>query len=172
MPIETHEFRNALACWPSGVTIVTTVNNGEWKGMTVSSFSSVSLEPPQILVCIAKTLLTHEMMTGGGVFAVNILNDTQIYLGKVFAGLIPEVENRFTTGNWGTATTGSPVLTDAVAWLDCKVAHAYDGGDHTIFVGDVIAVGVPEGTTGQPQPLLYHSRRWGGFAELEGMEAE
>lgn len=167
MPVEIQPFRDALACWPSGVTIVTTVNNGQRKGMTVSSFSSVSLEPPQILVCVAKNLLTHEMMFASRVFAVNVLTDGQAYLGQVFAGLIPEVEDRFTTGSWETAATGSPTLADAMMWLDCAVIHAYEGGDHTIFVGEVVAVGVPQMTAEQKLPLLYHNRRWGSFAELE-----
>lgn len=167
MPIEIQQFRDALASWPSGVTIVTTLNNGQRKGITVSSFSSVSLEPPQILVCITKNLLTHAMIAESGVFAVNILTDGQAYLGLVFAGLIPEVEDRFTTGMWESAVTGSPTLADAMTWLDCTVVHAYDGGDHTIFVGKVVAVGTPFSADGQKQPLLYHNRRWGGFVELE-----
>lgn len=167
MPVEIQPFRDALASWPSGVTIVTTVNNGQRKGMTVSSFSSVSLEPPQILVCVAKNLLTHEMISASGVFAVNILTHEQSYLGLVFAGLIPEVEDRFTTGMWEAAVTGSPTLADAMTWLDCTVMHAYDGGDHTIFVGEVVAVGVPHPIAEQKLPLIYHNRKWGRFAELE-----
>lgn len=170
MPVDGQQFRDALASWPSGVTIVTTMHNGQRKGITVSSSSSLSLEPPQILVCIAKDLLTHEMILGSRIFAVNVLTDGQAYLGMVFAGLIPEVEDRFTSGTWEAAVTGSPTLVDAMTWLDCKVAHAYDGGDHTIFVGEVVAVGTSLTLDAQKLPLLYHNRRWGGFAELEQQE--
>jgi flavin reductase (DIM6/NTAB) family NADH-FMN oxidoreductase RutF len=167
MSIDPGAFKSALTLWPSGVTVVTTVHQGQWKGMTASSFSSVSLEPPLVLVCVARKLLTHQMLSDSGVFAVNILSGAQIDQGKLFAGMMPEIEDRFALGNWGQALTGSPTLLTALAWLDCRVAHAYDGGDHTIFVGEVLAVGTPEPAEVPPVPLVYYNRAWGRFTRSE-----
>jgi flavin reductase (DIM6/NTAB) family NADH-FMN oxidoreductase RutF len=160
MLIEAQAFKNTLSRWASGVTVVTTTKNGEWKGTTVSSFSSVSLDPPLVLICIANKLVTHDLLVDTGLFAANILNEEQTELGKLFAGMMPEVEDRFTYGKWGwdTAVTGAPVLPSASGWVDCKIVHTYDGGDHTIFVGEVQAASASDAP-----PLLYYNRHWGHF---------
>lgn len=158
MAVETQTFKNTLARWASGVTVVTTVRDGQWKGTTVSSFTSVSLEPPLVLICIANKLFTHELLTETGVFAVNILNEHQAEFGKLFAGMLPQIENRFEQGSWETAVTGSPILTDASGWVDCKIVSTYQAGDHTIFVGEVLA-----GGSSDAHPLVYYNRTWGHF---------
>jgi len=162
VPIDAATFRSALGQWPSGVTVVTTTADGTWHGMTASSFSSVSLDPPLVSVCLAKTIFTHSLIEASGHFGVNILAKDQAHLGKRFAGQQPEVTDRFFDVNAKTAVTGAPLIPDALAWLDCEVRHAYDGGDHTIFVGEVLAADTPRLTA----PLLFHSRAWGQFADL------
>ncbi|WP_051338627.1 flavin reductase [Streptomyces flavidovirens] len=155
-------FRRVLARWPSGVGIITTAGrDGLRHGMTASSFSSVSLDPPLVLVCLDRRIRSHELVARHGVFAVNVLGRDHIGLGRRFAGLTPGVTDRFAEGDWLPGATGSPVLADATAWVDCRVRHAYPGGDHTIFVGEVIAAGVPRITS----PLLFHSRSWGQLAD-------
>jgi flavin reductase (DIM6/NTAB) family NADH-FMN oxidoreductase RutF len=156
--MSAHEtsFKNAMAQWASGVTVVTSVHEGRNVGITASSFSSVSLEPPRILVCIAKHLFTHGVVTHSGVFAVSILGVEHLEWGMRFAGMFPEIEDRFAGINYTTAETGCPILPGALGWLDCRVAHAYDGGDHTIFVGEVIAAGAEE----DGAPILYFHRTW------------
>ncbi|WP_405915058.1 flavin reductase [Streptomyces sp. NBC_00728] len=159
--VDGSTFRHVLARWPSGVGIVTTAGEAGRHGMTASSFSSVSLDPPLVLVCVDRRLRSHELLARNGVFAVNVLGRDHIGLGRRFAGMEPEVSDRFAEGDWLPGATGSPVLTDAAAWVDCRVRNAYPGGDHTIFVGDVVAAGVPRITS----PLLFHSRAWGQLAD-------
>src|SRR5688500_18568724 len=95
MAIDSESFRAAMAHWASGVTIVTTVHRGQPIGITASSFSSVSLEPPRILICVAKRLYTHQVIEASQVFAVNILSATQQAWGMRFAGQVPEMADRF-----------------------------------------------------------------------------
>lgn len=156
MGIDAQAFKEVMAHWATGVTVVTTLVAGQPVGITVSSFASVSLEPPQILICINKRLQSNESILQNGFFAVNILGATQQEWGLIFAGMQPTVADRFAGIAWETAETGAPILPGVLGWFDCRVHHAYDGGDHTIFVGDVLASGAQrEGT-----PLLYYNRNW------------
>ncbi|MFI8293409.1 flavin reductase [Streptomyces sp. NPDC085614] len=159
--IDKTTFRQVLSRWPSGVGIVTTAGADGWHGMTASSFSSVSLAPPLVLVCLDRAIRSHRLLTRNGVFAVNVLGRDHLALGRRFAGMEPGVTDRFAAGDWLPGATGSPVLTDAAAWVDCRVLHRYPGGDHTIFLGEVVAAGVPRLTS----PLLFHSRSWGQLAD-------
>jgi flavin reductase (DIM6/NTAB) family NADH-FMN oxidoreductase RutF len=117
--------------------------------------TSLSLEPPQILICVARKLYTHAAILESGVFVVNILNVEQVEWGMRFAGMIPENGDRFEDIDFDTATTGCAILPGVLGWLDCTVRQAYDGGDHTIFVGEVVAAGFENGP-----PLLYFNRHW------------
>jgi hydroxymethylglutaryl-CoA lyase len=156
MPISPQSFKQSLSQWASGVTVVTTLFNGQRLGLTVSSFSSVSLNPPLVSVCIDNKLYNRTAIEHSGVFAVNLLDMRQMDFGLVFAGMKPGVEDRFTGIETATAVTGSPLLPGVLGWLDCRVWRAYDGGDHTIFVGEVVATD----SSGADTPLLYHNRLW------------
>ena len=167
MAVDPAAFKAVMGQWPSGVTVVTTVDDDGPHGMTASSFSSVSLEPPLVSVCVAKHLNTHGRLRASGVFAVNILDKDQVDHGLRFAGMLDEVSDRFAGVDVTTAVTGAPLLTGTLGWVDCRVWQAYDGGDHTIFVGEVLAAG----TDPAASPLLYHSRSWGQFADVLAAEA-
>jgi flavin reductase (DIM6/NTAB) family NADH-FMN oxidoreductase RutF len=158
--VDPAAFRAALGQWPTGVALVTTVAAGTWHGVTASSFSSVSLEPPLVSVCLARTAFVHDLLLGSGVFGVTVLGKDHAELGRRFARFDPAVD-RFADSTWETAKTGSPLLAGALSWLDCQVVSSYDAGDHTIFVGEVLAAATPRTTS----PLLYHSRTWGQFAD-------
>ena len=161
MGVDAGTFRSVLGQWPSGVTVVTTIKDG-WHGMTASSFSSVSLDPPLVSVCLHRDVWAHDIIDGSGVFAVNILGKDQADLGKRFAGMLKDdPATRFEGLDVLTAETGCPVFPDALGWVDCRVVYAYPGGDHTIFVGEVLAADTPKITA----PLLFHSRAWGQFAD-------
>ncbi|MFC5751307.1 flavin reductase [Actinomadura rugatobispora] len=159
MAVDAQTFRAVLGQWPTGVAVVTTTAGDRWHGMTASSFSSVSLDPPLVLVCLARGIHTHELIERSGVFAVSFLGKDQTGIGHRFAGR--DRGDRFAGQPWTAAPTGAPVLGGALAWLDCRVAHAYPGGDHTIFVGEVLAAEVSRRTA----PLLFHSRAWGQLAD-------
>ncbi|SNT38405.1 NADH-FMN oxidoreductase RutF, flavin reductase (DIM6/NTAB) family [Actinomadura meyerae] len=160
MAVDAQTFRSVLGQWPTGVAIVTTVSGTGWHGMTAGSFGSVSLDPPLVMVCLARHVRTHALVERSGVFAVSVLGKDQAALGHRFAGGEPGAD-RFAGGTWTAAPTGAPVLGEAVAWLDCRVVHAHPGGDHTIFVGEVLGAATPRRTA----PLLFHSRAWGQLAD-------
>jgi flavin reductase (DIM6/NTAB) family NADH-FMN oxidoreductase RutF len=163
MAIDSQIFRATLSQWASGVTIVTSLHNGQHVGITASSFSSVSLEPPRVLICVAKRLYTHKVIEESQVFAVNILSAAQQEWGMLFAGKVPEGLDRFAGIEIFTAETGSPLLPDVLGWLDCRLSAAYDGGDHTIFVGDVVVASAVD----IGDPILYYNRHWRRLAPPE-----
>ncbi|MGB0102216.1 MAG: flavin reductase [Nocardioides sp.] len=160
--VDPATFRSVLAQWPSGVTVVTTLVDGVRHGMTASSFSSVSLDPPLVSVCLDRGLYSHELIASSGVFGVNVLAKDQAEVARRFAGMVPEVADRFAGESWTAAHTGAPLLDSSLGWLDCRVVHEYPGGDHTIFVGEVVAGHSAPRTA----PLLFHSRSWGQFADV------
>lgn len=160
--VEASTFRDVLAQWPSGVTVVTTVVDGVRHGMTASSFSSVSLDPPLVSICLDRRLYSHGLVESSGVFGISVLAKDQAEVARRFAGMAGDVADRFDGETWSTAATGVPLLDSALGWLDCRVLHAYPGGDHTIFVGEVLAGHAARRTA----PLLFHSRGWGQFADV------
>jgi flavin reductase (DIM6/NTAB) family NADH-FMN oxidoreductase RutF len=149
-------FKHAMARFATGVTVVTTHNNGENFGITVNAFCSVSLEPMLVLISIGKPLYAHDQIEQSGVFAVNVLSLEQKKWADRFAGRHPTVTDRWEGITFSTASTGSPILPDSLSWLDCQVEHIYDGGDHTLFVGRV----VESFAGGQGEPLLYYKSKW------------
>jgi flavin reductase (DIM6/NTAB) family NADH-FMN oxidoreductase RutF len=160
MTLDTGLYKQIMARWASGVSVVTTMLNNEPHGMTASSFASVSLEPMLVLVNVGKKQQTHSRIEQTGSFAVNILREDQAEWGKLFAGMLPDRAKQFIDIAYTTAVTGSPILPDSSAWLDCQVYRAYEGGDHTIFVGEVVAGNIAQ----SPEPLLYFNRSWGTFS--------
>ena len=159
MPVSGDEFRSALARWGSGVAIVTAAAGDRIHGMTVSAFSSVSLDPPLVLVCADKTSNTLGVIHEGGVFAVNILAAGQRELSNKFASKTDE-HLRFEGVAWRPGRTGAPILEGALAALDCRVEAAHDAGDHVIYVGRVEAVEVTHG-----EPLVYFGGAYRGLTE-------
>jgi flavin reductase (DIM6/NTAB) family NADH-FMN oxidoreductase RutF len=154
MAITSEDFRNALRHFPSGVTIVTVKLGEQIHGLTVSAFSSVSPDPPLIAIIIDHRHRAHALLESkGAVFAVNILHQDQIYLSNRFAWV--KDQDRFAEGQWQTAATGAPILTDALAWLDCTIFARYPAGTHTIYVGQVQASNVPQP---DESPLVYWNR--------------
>lgn len=160
MSVDSQQYKNTLARWASGVTVVTTLDGAEWKGVTASSFTSVSLEPPLVMICLIKRLYTHKLILECKRFAVNILSQDQMEIGKLFAGMKPEIQDRFERLNCFTALTGCPILPETVGWVDCELRQTYEGGDHSIFLGEVVASGIGTGEA----PLLYFNRTWGQFS--------
>ncbi len=150
MAIDDQGFKDALKLWASGVTVVT--SNSEkhgLKGMTATSFSSVSLEPPQILVCINKSADTGDAVLEGKSFAVNILNSEQQEVSNQFAGGANQ-EDRFANITWHKGETGSPVFDNALASIECTVVEQVIAGTHWVIIGEV-----QNATCNSGKPLLY-----------------
>lgn len=160
MSVDSEPFRDVLRHFPAGVTIVTVKAGDAVHGLTVSAFTSVSPEPPLVSVMIDHRHRAYELLeTEGAVFAVSILGEDQVELSNRFAWV--KDEDRFRGGEWQTAVTGAPVLTDALAWLDCTIFTRSAAGSHSIYVGEVQASGVPR--PGQA-PLIYWNR---GYRRLD-----
>lgn len=154
MVITGDELRVILRNYPTGVTIVTTVNRGEYYGLTVNSFTSVSLNPPLVLVSIDKSTASHKAISESGVYAVNILPYDMRDLAIKFA-TAPK-EERFKGLRIFTAKTGSPIIDGSIAYLDCRVVNAYDVSDHTLFIGLV-----EDGKVlNNKPPLIYLNRNY------------
>ena len=146
-------LREVMGAYPTGVTIVAgCAEDGAPFGLTVNSFTSVSLDPPLILVCIGHSSSSHDRLVGGSSFAVNVLSGEQGAVAGRFAR--EPSEGRFDDLAWAPGRTGSPILENAAAWLDCSVYQVLEGGDHSIVVGRV------EGASVSDRPaLLFHRGR-------------
>lgn len=156
MSIDDARFRQAMGHFASGVTVVTTEHAGDFYGMTVSSFASLSLKPPLILICVDMTVPTHAAIKTSSRFVVNILGERQEHLSRRFA---TSGDDKFKGVAWHTGQLGLPVLDQALAVIECRLHTILDGGDHTIFIGEVIDAEIHEGA-----PLLYYRR---GYHELK-----
>ena len=151
MAIDRQSFKTLLRHWASGVAIVTTRAGDQVAGMTATSFTSVSLEPPLVLVCADKKALTLPMLEEAGVFAVNVLSEDQHELSARFA-LSGNEALRFEGIRCRRGPSGSPWLPDTLAVLDCRTVATHDAGDHVILVGEVEAAECDDARA----PLLYY----------------
>jgi len=152
------EFRDALGRFASGVTVITVERaQAEVHGMTANAFCSVSLRPPLVLVCIDHLAETYLHIRERRQFGVSVLKAEQEALSEFFADPERNHDAAYRLGvQYRPMRSGTPVLQNALANLDCSVVHDYEGGDHTIFVGEVREVIVSEGA-----PLLYFRGRYG-----------
>ena len=133
---ETRDLRHAFGSFPTGVTIVTSLDkNDNPIGFTANSFTSVSLDPQLILICIDKASFNIESFSIGNNFAVSVLSESQQHISNTFAS--PE-DDRFKNIKWEKRATGSPIISNCVAWFDCVKYEFIDAGDHFILIGRVI----------------------------------
>jgi 3-hydroxy-9,10-secoandrosta-1,3,5(10)-triene-9,17-dione monooxygenase reductase component len=156
-------FRDVLGLFCSGVTVVTSVSDGQPVGMTCQSFSSVSLEPPLVMFSPAKTSRAWPLMRQAGFFCVNILAADQADLSN---GMATKGVDKFDGLEWGTATTGAPVLRGIVGYVDCSVEKVVEAGDHYVVLGRVRELGFGDGTEagGGTDPLLFFRGRYGNYS--------
>jgi flavin reductase (DIM6/NTAB) family NADH-FMN oxidoreductase RutF len=144
-----------MRVYPQGVTVVTTRDNEGPKGITVSSFISVSLDPPLVLVSIAKGSHLHDLFVGSKSFAVNFLADDQKSVSDRFAGRT-QARDRFEGLKFDHGVTESPIIEGARAVVECDASKVYDGGDHSILVGKVVSAR----TLNNKRPLVYYSQQY------------
>ncbi len=157
--VDPGDFREALGCFATGVTVVTAVGpRGELIGITVNSFNSVSLDPPLILFSLNRRAYSLRAFLSTQAFAVNILRAGQEQVSKRFARTREDKWSGIEHELWDS---GCPILTDALASFECETRHTYHGGDHVIFVGEVLRLRHdPAG-----QPLLFHGGQYRGVTE-------
>jgi 3-hydroxy-9,10-secoandrosta-1,3,5(10)-triene-9,17-dione monooxygenase reductase component len=154
--VDSARFRTVLGHFATGVTVVTGHGPGGPVGLAANSFTSVSLDPPLVLVCMAHTSSTWPAIRTSGHFAVNILGEAHEDTCRRFGA---KSGDRFEGVGWAAGKTGSPVLDDAIAFIDCVIEAEHEAGDHMIVVGRVVDLGQPS----EGGPLLF----WrGGYARL------
>jgi len=156
--IDAKEQRRILGKFATGVTVASTKIGDETWGMTANAVTSLSLDPPLVILCIQKDVQSHAKFKEGGCFALNILSADQQEISDRFAFKGPK---DFSGLDTKTAETGAPILTESLGWVDCRLKEVLPGGDHDIFIGEIVAAEAPDGG----QPLLYYG---GKYAKLGG----
>lgn len=154
--VSSKEFREIIGHFASGVTVITTAHDGEWFGTTASAVSSLSLEPPMLLVCMNKDSSTGQAIAASGVYAVNILTEDQPDIATRFA---TKGEDKFTSVATREGEWGEPLIEDALATVECRVVEPVEGGTHVVFIAEVQHASAAEGA-----PLAYFR---GGFGRLQ-----
>lgn len=157
MSLEPEKLRHAMRAWTTGVAIVTSTYEGQQYGMTVNSFTSISLEPPLVSVTLKRLTHTHDLVVKSGMFAVTILTAEQKELSDRFAGKFPNVTDRFD----GVQTkrllpADAPVFKNGMAYFHCRVVRSMPVGENTLFVAEVTAAH----GEGEGNPLVYHNREY------------
>ena len=159
--VEPATFKAVMRRYPTGVTVVTSLREGEPRGITLSAFASVSAEPPMLLICVNREARSYLYISTSLVFCVNLLSARQRDLAERFSGRIRE--RQFDDIPYTTAITGSPVLAGTNGYFDCEVAGEHHIGTHSVFIGRVLACAFEPG-----RPLGYYDGRFCDFgAALE-----
>lgn len=158
MTVSGDEFRKALGHLAAGVSVVTTVlADGTRAGITVTSFTSLSLSPPQVLVCVDKRARLHDPLAEGHSFAVNFLSGEQEHVSRRFA---TSAGDQFADIPSQAGANGAPIIEGALAAIECQVVQRHEGGDHTIIVGKVLATHIGAG-----DPLLHWRGKYGRIVQ-------
>ncbi len=154
--VGSDSFKTAMRHFPTGVTVVTSVRDGQPRGLTVSSFASVSVDPPLVLICINREARSYLYISESKIFCVNILAGDQGELAKRFASKMRE--NQFDGVNFETGQTGAAILSGVVAHLECEVAEEHHAGTHSVFIGRVVSCASRSGS-----PLGYYNGAFHDF---------
>jgi flavin reductase (DIM6/NTAB) family NADH-FMN oxidoreductase RutF len=156
MSVEAELLRQAMRYWVTGVTVVTAAHQGVQHGMTVSSFTSLSLTPAQVLISLAQNTRTHDLVARSRFFGISVLSNHQQEISDRFAGRIDDEQNRMAGLETFTLSSGAPMITGGLAHLDCRVVTTLGSGTHTIFIGEVLAAEHAE----EGDPLVYFNRAY------------
>ena len=157
MQVDRAAFRNAMACFGSAVSVISTDGPGGRRAFTCTAMCPVTDEPATVLVCVHRDSQCNQAFKMNLAFCVNLLSTDQSDVSAVFAGRMDvKMDDRFRKVGWRTLETGSPVFDDAVAVLDCKIVELKECGTHTILFGQVLAASSNPGR----EPLMYHKRAY------------
>lgn len=156
-PVDPSHYRTVLGHFATGVTVVTASDGGQPVGMAVNSFTSVSLDPPLVMFCAARSSTTWPVIKAAGAFAVNVLAADQEELSRAFA---TKDADRFSCVDHRPGITGSPILVGALAYIDCTLDALHDAGDHELVVGRVVDLDVQR----DADPLVFFRGDYGYLA--------
>ncbi len=158
-PVTSEEFRRACGRFATGVAVASVMDaQGTPHGLTVSSFTSVSLDPPLILICLGHAVTSIDLFRASSCFGINVLTEVQRDLAERFAR---KGHDRFDGLEWHRGETGAPLLAGVLANIECRVRQRVAAGDHDIFVGEMVAARVAAGT-----PLIHFASRYRGLAPM------
>lgn len=163
MTLDPENLRSAMRAWSAGVTVVTAVHGEDRHGMTVNSFTSISLNPALITISLQQNTRTHDLVMKSRAFGLTILAADQTAISDLFAGRNPEIQDRFASLKTETLVTGSPLIVGGLSWMDCRILQTYDAGMNMLFISEVVAA---QGT-GSGEPLLYHNRDYWKLSPLK-----
>lgn len=158
-------LRDVLRFWTTGVAVVAANHDGVKHGMTVNSFTSLSLDPPLVLVSLEKGTRTHELVDRAGAYAVTLLSQGQRTLSERFAGRESEESDRLKDIETFELEGKSPILKQGLAFFDCRVTAKHDAGTHTLFIAEVLTAGAPTAVNTENEPLVYFNRRYRRLAD-------
>ncbi len=161
-PVDPEALRSAMRQWATGVSVVTASYKGVTHGMTVSSFTSVSLNPPQVLISLAQNARTHDLVKHSRHFGVSLLSAGQEDISNLFAGRVPDEQDRLAGVETFKIISNTPLIKNGIAFFDCRVIATFSSGTHTLFIGEVLAAQSRE----DGEPLLYYNR---GYRKLAGI---
>lgn len=157
------ELRRAFGQFATGITVVGVNHSEQLHGMTANSFTSVSLDPPLVLVNVIKGNHTHALIEAAGRFSICVLTEGQQIWSDQFSGRMPEKKGVFDAPH-RLGQLGQPIIEGSLAWFECLLYAAYDGGDHSIFVGKVVSFGTDPDAG---EPLLFFNSRYRRLAPVE-----
>ena len=154
MTLDPEQLRHAMRAWTTGVAVVTALHDGQQYGMTVNSFTSISLEPPLVSVTLKQLTHTHDLVVKANEFSVTILSSDQRELSDRFAGKLAPIPDRFDGVKTQTLAIPAPLIQGGMAYFNCRVLNAFPVGENTLFVAEVIAA------RGEGDALAYHNRHY------------
>ena len=157
MAFDSKDQRRIMGKFATGVTVVSTVVGDTSWGMTANAVTSLSLDPPLVLVAIAKNTQSHKLFSQSGFFAMSILAAHQEDISNRFAAPGPK---DFSDLKVTTAETGAPILAEALGYVDCRLVEILSGGDHDIFLGEIVAGGASDGP-----PLIFYGGKYARLAD-------
>jgi flavin reductase (DIM6/NTAB) family NADH-FMN oxidoreductase RutF len=158
---ERRRMRAMMARFVTGVTVVAARHGPFMAGMTANAIASISVDPPLMMASISRRAETHIAIVGSHAFSVSVLADDQAGLADCFAQPTTALKlKRFCDAAWHEAETGSPILEGAIAYFDCRLTARHDGGDHTIFIGEIVAAGYRD----DAEPLVWYGSRYRALA--------
>ena len=161
MPVDPQEYRSIIGTFATGVTVITSAAGDELQGMTANAVTSLSLDPVMLLICVDKGSHTHDVLDRGGVFAVNILGEHQEDISRLFAKRGEPEIGSLRGQPFRRGETGAPILEDCLAFMECRVRSVLDGGDHSIFLGEV----VNESMVSEGRPLVFFRGKYRALTE-------
>lgn len=165
--VDTNAFRDGMAMLASAVTVVTTGGPHGQAGFTATAVSSVTDQPPTLLVCMNRGSYSHPMFTGNGTLCVNVLASDQQSVSGLFADRNVTMDERFARVGWQALETGSPALDDALVSFDCRIVHTAEFGSHSVFFCEVEAIRRSAASDG----LVYFARRYHGVGDADVVTA-